>query len=295
VSGPILLFGADGQLGREFLNLATRRGVDVVGMTRAEADISDADAVARAIDRRKPRLIVNAAAYTAVDKAEANQAAAEAGNVAGPAILANAATRAGIPIVHFSTDYVFDGTKKGAYREDDPIAPLGVYGRTKAAGEAVVRDAALQHVIVRTAWVYGVHGNNFLKTMMRLGRERDELRVVGDQKGCPTSTLDLAEAILAIDRVIAAGGSPWGTYHFAGQGSTTWHGFASEIIDAQAARAGRSPAVVAIATSEYPTPAKRPANSELDSKKFSEIFGYTAQPWRARTRQTVDALIDAPT
>jgi dTDP-4-dehydrorhamnose reductase len=290
VSGPILLFGAAGQLGREFINLASARGINVVGATRADADIADPSAVKALIERRAPRLVVNAAAYTAVDKAEADIDAAQRGNVAGPRALAEAADAFGVPVVHVSTDYVFDGSKPDAYRESDPIAPLGVYGRTKAVGEQAVRDAAPRHVIVRTAWVFGAHGNNFLKTMLRLARERDELRVVGDQRGCPTATIDLAEAILAIDRAIAAGEKPWGTYHFAGQGATTWHGFASEIVDVQAPLTGKRPPVHAIPTSAYPTPAKRPANSELDSALFAKTFGYAAAPWRARTRETVEAL-----
>ena len=235
---PLLIFGASGQVGRELVALAAARGLPAAGITRADADIADADAVAALIARHRPRLVVNAAAYTAVDKAESEPDAAARGNVEGPRVLAEAAAAASVPILHLSTDYVFDGSKPGAYTEDDPIAPLGVYGRTKAEGEAAVRGANPRHVILRTAWVYGVHGNNFLKTMMRLAAERDRLRVVADQHGCPTATADIAEAILAVDAALARDASLAGTFHFAGTGSTSWHGFAEAIVAAQAAHTG---------------------------------------------------------
>ena len=291
MSGPIALFGAGGQLGQEFLGLARLRGVDVAGFTRAEADIADEDAVQRALGAARPRLVVNAAAWTAVDKAESDPDGARRGNATGPRTLARAAAAAAIPYVHFSTAYVFDGGKPTAWIESDPIAPLGVYGASKAEGEALAREAAPMHVILRTSWVYGVHGANFLKTMLRLARERDELRVVADQRGCPTATLDLAEAILAVDRAITAGAVPWGVWHFAGTGATTWHGFASEIVDAAAPFTGKRPDVTAITTADFPTPARRPANSELDSSRFAAAFGYRAAPWRERAREAVRQLV----
>ncbi len=286
----MLIFGAAGQVGRELVALAAARGVPAIGVTRADADIVDADAVKALIVRHQPRLVVNAAAYTAVDKAESEPEAAARGNIEGPCVLAAATAAAGVPIVHLSTDYVFDGSKPGAYTEDDPIAPLGVYGRTKAEGEEAVRAANPRHAILRTAWVYGIHGNNFLKTMMRLAAERDRLRVVGDQHGCPTATADIAEAILAADATLARDPNLAGTFHFAGTGATSWHGFAEAIVAAQAAHTGKRPPVDAIATSDYPTPAARPANSMLDSSRFAETFGYRAQPWQARTAEVVAAL-----
>jgi len=293
---PLLVFGAGGQVGRELLGLAEVRGIEAVGLARADADITDPGAVRRAIARHAPRLIVNAAAYTAVDKAESEPQAAASVNAEGAAIIARAAAEAGTPLVHISTDYVFDGAKAAAYDESDPVSPLGIYGQTKAAGEAAVRAAQPQHVILRTAWVYGVFGANFLKTMLRLAGERDSLRVVADQRGCPTSTIDIAEAILAIDRAIAAEKAcSWGTYHFAGTGVTTWHGFASEIVAAQKAFTGRDPPVAAITTAEYPTPARRPANSELDSSRFAATFGYRAAPWQERVREAVAAVLCAGT
>jgi dTDP-4-dehydrorhamnose reductase len=264
-----------------------------VALPHAEADIADRAAVEAAITRHKPTLVVNAAAYTKVDLAETEVEAARRGNETGPAVLARACAAAGVPLVHISTDYVFDGTKSGAYRESDPIAPLGVYGRTKAAGEAAVRAALPQHIILRTAWVYGEFGANFLKTMLRLAATRDELRVVADQRGCPTSTRDLAEAILALAPRMIAREPVFGTYHFAGTGVTTWHGFASRIVAAQAPLTGRKPPVVPITTAEYPTPARRPANSELDCGLFAETFGFRARRWEDESDATVRALVGA--
>ena len=287
---PILVFGAAGQVGQELMALARGRRTDIVGLTRADVDIRDAAAVAAAIQRTAPRLVVNAAAYTAVDKAENEPDVARAVNTDAAGFIARGAARHGAPMLHISTDYVFDGSKRGPYTEDDAIAPLGVYGRTKAEGEAAVRHASPRHVIMRTAWVYGRYGANFLKTMMRLAAERDRLRVVADQRGCPTATLDIAEAILAVDAVLAGDSTRNGTFHFAGTGATTWHGFAEAIVAAQAARTGKRPPVDAITTAEFPTPAKRPANSELASDLFVETFGYRASAWPARTRQIVDQL-----
>ena len=223
-------------------------------------------------------MVINASAYTKVDRAETDEEAAFRANATGPEILAKACAAAGLPLIHVSTDYVFDGTKSGAYRESDPVAPLGVYGRSKSAGEEAIRRHLPQHVIVRTSWVYGIYGANFLKTILRLAGERDELRIVADQSGCPTSTADLAQALLAVAQALGEGRAVSGTYHLAGTGVTTWHGFASRIVEAQRPFTGRSPSVVPIRTEEYPTPAQRPANSELDSALFSRTFGYTARP-----------------
>ena len=288
---PILLFGAGGQLGRELAELAQERGVPLVGLVRADGDITDRAAVVRALKAHCPGLVVNAAAFTAVDLAESETVAAFAANAEGPAILAEATADAGIPLLHVSTDYVFDGSKPGAYVESDPVAPLGAYGASKSEGEVCIRALQPHHVILRTAWVYGVHGANFLKTMLRIAAERDVLRIVADQRGSPTATRDLAEAILAVRAALMAGAEPWGTYHVAGQGETTWHGFASAIIAEQARFTGRSPIVDAITTAEFPTPARRPANSVLDSARFAAIFGYRAKPWQERMREVVAALM----
>lgn len=287
----VLLFGANGQVGRETSALARARGIDLVAVDRTRADIADPVAVARVFEDVKPTVAINAAAYTAVDKAEADPEAATRGNATGPGLLAERCAREGVPLIHISTDYVFDGTKAGAYVEADPIAPLGVYGRTKAAGEAAVRAASERHVILRTSWVYGVHGANFLKTMLRLAGERDRLTIVADQRGCPTATRDIAEALLTVARQMEAGTARFGTYHFAGTGATTWHGFASAIIAEAGRHTGRHPEVAAITTADYPTPARRPANSELDSSLFERTFRYRAAPWQSRVKDVVDGLL----
>lgn len=287
----ILLFGANGQVGRETSALARARNIDLVAVDRARGDIADPVAVARAFQDVKPTLAINAAAYTAVDKAESDPEAAARGNATGPGLLGERCARENVPLIHISTDYVFDGTKRGAYAEADPIAPLGVYGHTKAAGEAAVRAATERHVILRTSWVYGVYGTNFLKTMLRLAGERDRLTVVADQRGCPTATADIAEALLAVARQVDAGTARFGTYHFAGTGVTTWHGFASVIVAEAARHTGRHPEVAAITTADYPTPARRPANSELESSLFERTFRYRAAPWQSRVREVVDGLL----
>lgn len=287
----ILLFGAGGQLGRELAVRAERQRAWVRGLTRSDADIADPETVARSIAQAAPALVVNAAAYTKVDDAEIEPDAAFRSNATGPAVLAAACRAAKIPLLHISTDYVFDGAKPAAYGEDDPIAPLGLYGRSKAAGETAVRTALAEHVILRTSWVYGEYGTNFLKTIIRLARERDELRIVADQRGCPTATADLAEAILAIAPRLMRREPIWGVYHFAGNGATTWYDFAVEIVEAQAEVTKRRPHLVPIATAEYPTRARRPANSELDCSRFAAIFGFRAEAWRVRTRQVTAALL----
>jgi dTDP-4-dehydrorhamnose reductase len=293
VSRPLLIVGARGQLGRELAAEASRRGIAAIAVGRDELDITQAEAVRRFVRGAVPRAIINGAAYTAVDRAEDDIEAAHAVNALGPEHLARAAAEHDIPLLHVSTDYVFDGTRNGAYTEDDPVAPLGAYGRTKEEGERRVRGAHAQHIILRTSWIYGAYGNNFLKTMLRLSRERDELRIVADQRGCPTATIDIARALLAAEAAAGSGPWKWGTYHFAGTGVTTWHGFAREIISAAARVGGRSVPVIPIETQDYPTAAKRPANSELDSTRFAATFGYRSPPWQERTREAVEALLVA--
>lgn len=288
----ILVTGAGGQVGSELLARAGRHGHEVQGLTRAELDISDAAAVSAAVAAAKPSLIVNAAAYTAVDKAEEEQDAAYAINRDGPAHLAAAAKAAGVPLIHISTDYVFDGSKDGPWTESDPVAPLGVYGSSKEAGEQAVRAALPEHVILRTSWVYAAHGGNFVKTMLRVGRERDALRVVADQFGAPTSAGDIADAVLTIATRLEGGKRDgWGTYHFTAEGRTSWHGFA-EAIFARAEKAwGRRPAVAAIPSSEYPTAAQRPENSVLDSTKILVAFDVPRRPWQDGLDEVLGILL----
>lgn len=272
----LLVFGANGQVGHELCRLG---GTSVIGLTRGDADVTVAEEVDRTVAASGCDVVINAAAYTAVDRAEAEAEIAYAVNRDGAATLARAAARHGMPIVHLSTDYVFDGTKRSAYEEDDPIAPLGVYGASKAAGEDAVRRAHDQHIILRTSWVFGAWGHNFVKTMLRLAEERAEIGVVDDQAGCPTPAADLARAIAA--GCAQAGPHSWGTYHLSGAGPTTWFGFAREIFDQRARITGRvPPRLRPLTTAEYPTAAPRPANSELDCSRIRAAFGIAPPPWR---------------
>ena len=275
----ILVFGGNGQLGQELSRMSADRGIALAALSRAHADITDAAATREALKRHGPSLVVNAASFTKVDLAETESEAARQANEVGPGILGAACAAAGLPLIHLSTDYVFDGSKSAPYVEGDPIAPINAYGRSKAGGERAVRETTPLHVIIRTSWVYGEFGQNFLKTIVRLAGIKDELRVVADQRGCPTSTPDLADAILRITPQLVGGDKIWGTYHFTSSGVTTWHGFASRIVAAQAALTGRKPAVVPITTAEFPTPARRPANSALDCSLFERVFGFRGRPW----------------
>jgi len=292
----ILVIGAQGQIARELERAALPSGFVLRTAGRPALDIAHRDAVMEAVARERPALVVNAAAYTAVDRAEAEPEAAHAINADGPGWLAEATAAQGVPLVHISTDYVFDGSKDGAYVEDDPVCPLGVYGTSKEAGERAVRAANPRHVILRTAWVYSPFGHNFVKTMLRLGAERDELRVVADQRGCPTSAGEMARGIVAIARQILLDRreDAWGTYHLAGSGETTWHGLAEAVFDLAAPALGRRPAVHAIATADYPTPARRPANSVLDCAKAERTFGVRLRPWRDALADVVAELTAAP-
>jgi dTDP-4-dehydrorhamnose reductase len=286
----ILITGSGGQLGRELLAVAGAAGTAMVGVTHADLDIADRGAVGDVLARIAPAVVINAAAYNAVDRAESEVDAAMRTNAAGPGVLARACAAAGVPLVHVSTDYVFDGTKSGAYVEEDPVCPASAYGRSKAAGEEAVREACPAHLIVRTAWLFGAYGSNFLKTMLRLAAERDRLDVVADQRGSPTSTFDLARALLVAARAVQRGHRAWGTYHFAGSGETSRHGFATRIVEAQRPFTGRHPTVVAVSTTDYPTPAVRPKNSVLDSSKFAATFGFRAADWRDAIDRTVAEL-----
>jgi dTDP-4-dehydrorhamnose reductase len=272
----LVVFGAGGQVGRELAALAAARSLPVRAYARAEVDITDAAAVAAAI--RGADVVVNCAAYTAVDKAEADRDQAFAVNGTAPGVIAQACADAGAALVHISTDYVFRGDGDRPWREDDPIAPLSVYGASKAAGEAAVRAALPRHIIIRTAWVFAAHGSNFVRTMLRLGAERPELRIVADQRGGPTAAADIAAAILAIrDQALAPGFADWGTFHFAGAPAITWYDFAAAIF---AEHGGAMPVLHPIGTADYPTPARRPANSVLDCGKINRVFGLDQPDWR---------------
>lgn len=289
----ILLFGAHGQLGRELRTAAAAAGIGIAGPTEAEVDIADPAAVGGVIGRSQPELIINAAAYTNVDQAESEPEMAWRVNATGPKVVAEAADRTGVPLIHISTDYVFDGSKTGGYREDDAVAPINVYGQSKVAGEEAVRESTPRHLILRTAWLYSRHGHNFAKTMIRLASERDELRVVADQFGTPTAASDLARTIIGIAPRLRGSNPPYGTYHLAGDGATNWADFADRIVEAQALITHRRPAVVPISTADYPTAARRPQNSALDSTHFAATFGLHLGPWQNAVGPTVAAILSS--
>jgi len=288
----LLVLGAGGQVGHELCRLAWPAGYSIAAFERDRVDIAEREKVFAAVARERPDLVINAAAYTAVDRAESEPDIAWASNCTGPANLAAACDDAAIPLIHLSTDYVFDGSKAGAWREEDPVKPLGVYGKSKAAGDQAVRGALAHHVILRTAWVYSAHGRNFVKTMLRLAGERPVLRVVADQIGSPTSAADIAAAIGTIVQQLDAGNSSWGTYHFAGGGTVSWHGFAEAIFELAAPWRGPAPLVEAIATADYPTPARRPANSVLDCRRIGEAFGIVPRPWREALAEVIGELYE---
>jgi dTDP-4-dehydrorhamnose reductase len=287
----ILIFGSGGQLGWELLRTRWPAGVTAIGRLRAECDVADPTGVGRALAEIQPALVVNAAAYTAVDRAEAAAEAAFRTNRDGPAVLGAACAEHGVPLVHISTDYVFDGSKSGAYLETDATAPIGIYGQSKCRGEEALVAAGGRHVVLRTSWVFGAHGQNFVRTMIRLGRERDSLRVVDDQHGCPTPADSLAEAVATVAAAILGGHGRWGIYHLAGDEAVSWHGFAASIFDRLAARTGKSPALTPITTADYPTPARRPANSVLDCTKIRQDYGIAAPSWRAGLDRVLETLL----
>lgn len=291
----LLLLGSEGQVGRELVRLAAARGLPLTALARRDLDITDAAAVRRAVSAGCAT-VINCAAYTAVDRAESEQAAAMAVNRDGVRHVAEACAAAGATLIHLSTDYVFDGRKGSAYVEGDAIAPLNVYGRSKAAGEAAVRAALPAHVILRTSWVFGAAGANFVKTMLRLAGERSALSIVADQFGCPTPAAALAERILTVAAKMAP--ARYGTYHCAGHCAgaerISWHGFAEAIFAARQALSGQAgPRLAAIATADYPTAAARPADSSLDSTRFQATFAAPPIDWRAGLKDVVGALLAA--
>jgi dTDP-4-dehydrorhamnose reductase len=289
----VLVTGANGQVGRELVRRGAELGLEVVALGRAELDITDRAAVQRAVEDRAPDAVVNAAAYTAVDRAETESELAFAVNRDGAVHCADACADAGIPLVHVSTDYVFDGTKGAPYTEEDAPSPLGVYGESKWAGEEAVRGRLDAHVILRTSWVVSAHGHNFVKTMLRLSGEREELRVVADQKGNPTAAADIARAALRIVEDVSGGReAAYGTYHFAGTPATTWHGLAEAVV-AEARRHGpvRTQTVEPIPTSAYPTPARRPADTRLDCSRIGRTWGIEPPAWRPAVARIVAALV----
>lgn len=291
----LVVTGRDGQVAASLLEAGrTRPGVEVVAIGRPELDLARPGTIIDAIAAAKPDIVVSAAAYTAVDQAEDEPDLAFAVNATGAGKVAAAAARLGVPVIHLSTDYVFDGSAPGAYVEADTTAPLGVYGASKLAGEQAVAAACPRHLILRTAWVYSPFGKNFVKTMLRLAADRDEISVVADQWGNPTSALDIADAILHAAAMLQGdrGVSAFGIYHLAGTGETNWSGFARHILDTSRVAGGPWADVRDIATKDYPTKARRPANSRLSSAKFAAAFGWSAPEWQRSAELVVRRIVD---
>ena len=287
-----LVTGAAGQVGRELVR-AAGPGLDLLPLARADLDITDAAAVVETIAAHQTEVVINAAAYTAVDRAEEEPMRAFAVNRDGAANLAAACAEAGIPLVHLSTDYVFNGRKGQPYTEADAPDPLGVYGRSKWEGEEAVRERLDRHLIVRTSWVFSAHPPNFVTTMLRLAQEREVLRVVADQRGCPTAARDVAACALALARrAVTDPETPWGTVHFAGTPAATWHELAEAVV---AEAAPLVPVIVErvapITTTEYPTPAARPPDSRLDGSRLEAAFGIAPPPWRPALRDVVAEVL----
>jgi dTDP-4-dehydrorhamnose reductase len=296
----VLVTGARGQVGGALVRELAGRA-EVAARDHATLDLADPAAIRRAIREERPQVIVNAAAYTAVDRAEAEEPAALAVNAIAPGVIAEEARRAGALLVHYSTDYVFDGTKRTPYVETDATAPINAYGRTKLEGERAIRASGCAHVILRSSWVYGPEGANFMLTMLQLGAKKDEVRVVDDQHGAPTSSLQLARATLDLitggERQRAIGAADverakdaGGLYHATAAGETTWFEFAQAIFAARARGGFKVPRAIAIPTSEYPTPAKRPAYSVLSNARIAGRFGVRLPDWRAGLDEALSAF-----
>jgi dTDP-4-dehydrorhamnose reductase len=289
----LLLFGGTGQVGQELRSLALPQEVELVAPNRDQLNLDDSHAIARLIEGEPWSAVINAAAYTDVDRAESEESSAFAANAEAPSRLAAETGCRGIPLIHISTDYVFDGRKGAPYVEGDTVAPLNVYGRSKLAGEHAVRAANPQYIIIRTSWVYSPFRKNFVKTILRLAKERDRLSVVADQRGCPTAARDVARACLEIALRCALRPQQvvHGIYHFAGAGETTWFELASAVVEVAADRLGRSPQIMPIRTSEYPTPAVRAADTRLDCAAIVREFGVEPLPWRQALTETIDRLL----
>ncbi len=303
----ILLTGKNGQVGSELAQILPSLG-ELTALGRQELDLSNIHDIRQAIQEVRPSLIVNAAAYTAVDRAEKEEALAHAINADAPAVIAEEANKIGAVVVHYSTDYVFDGTKRTPYAEDDPTNPISAYGRTKLAGEEAIRATSIPHLIFRTAWVYATSGKNFLLTILRLAAEREELRIVSDQFGAPTSSGEIARATTRVLADLLRKDSSslpeiTGTYNMTASGKTTWHEFATTIIDESsqlprdlpwfAAATGNRPLIVKrvipVTTADYPTPARRPAYSVLSNTRFAATFGFTLPAWRTQLTSALRA------
>jgi dTDP-4-dehydrorhamnose reductase len=289
----LLLLGGTGQVGEEFRALPLPTDVEVVAPSRSAVDLQDPCAIAQIITAEPWGAVINAAAYTDVDRAEGEEAMAFAVNAEAAGRIATETGSRGIPLVHISTDYVFDGCKGMPYVEEDTPAPLNAYGRSKLAGERGIRAGNQRHVILRSSWIYSPFGKNFVRTILRLAAERDHLTIVADQRGCPTAACNIAETSLNIALRCASDRDPipYGTYHFADAGEASWFEFARAIVDLAADRLGRKPLVAPIRTADYPTPALRPADSRLDCSAIVRAFGITPRSWQQSLSDTIDRLL----
>lgn len=289
----IIVIGRDGQVARSLAERAAAHGAEAVLLGRPKLDLADPSGIEDILYETGGDLIVNAAAYTAVDQAEAEPELAEAINGIGAGVIAGVAAAMSVPLIHISTDYVFDGTLDRPYREDDPVSPLGVYGTSKLLGETAVAEATGDHAILRTAWIYSPFGKNFVKTMLRLAQDRDEIGVVADQFGSPTSALDLADGIYAVAKNLLSKpqeGTLRGIFHMAGGGFASWAELASEIFAVSARLGGPSAKVRPLSTADYPTRAKRPANSRLDCGKLAAIHGVGLPSWQSSLARCLEQI-----
>jgi len=293
----ILVTGSKGQLGHELLIQGNNFGYEILPADLPDLDITDKTQVKHRLEKFQPSLVVNAAAYTNVDKAETEQNLAFAVNRDGPANLAEACAKFEIPLIHISTDFIFDGKKSSPYIESVPASPLSIYGKSKEQGENEVRSRLKNHIILRTAWLYGLHGHNFVKTILRIGQEKEVINVVADQFGSPTSAADLAAAVLQIiSRIKYSGDINWGTYHYCGLGITTWHGFAEEILSlARQYISIKTITVKPISTAEYPRKATRPCFSALDCSLIKKNFGINIKPWQDSLKTVIRQLCQKET
>ena len=287
----LVVTGREGQVATALAEAGLAAGVEVIRLGRPSLDLERPETIGPALAAARPDVVVSAAAYTAVDQAESEPERARMINAVAPGVLAEASARLGAPIVHLSTDYVFDGTKTAPYVEQDPTAPVTVYGATKLAGEQAVACAQARHLILRTAWVYAPYGKNFVRTMLRLAESRDEVGVVADQRGCPTYAPEIAAAVLKIAGPLARGEGETGVFHLAGSGEASWAEFAAAIFAQSALRGGPSAEVKPIATADYPTPARRPANSRLDCSSLAEAYHVALADWREPLSRCLDRLV----
>lgn len=290
----ILVTGSNGQLGWELIKLGNEHGFTIKGLDLPEFDITNTDQVEHTISNYNPSLIINAAAYTNVDGAETEQDLAFSINRDAPAHIAKLCSDESIPLIHFSTDYVFDGQKDVPYKEDDPVSPLNVYGQSKLDGEIRIRSRLEEHIIIRTSWLYGTHGNNFVKTMITLGEKKESIQVVNDQFGSPTSTADLSEAILKIASMIQNNDNiAWGTYHYCGQGITSWHGFSQAIFNIVINFTPlKMKHIEPISSNSFRTDAYRPVFSALDCRNINKYFSIKTKPWRQSLENMINRLFN---